>query len=47
MTVVVASAFGGADLVWLSPTDMARSMYERLGFREVAIWDVWTRPPGA
>lgn len=44
MTVVAASAFPDADLVWLHPTDGARSMYERLGFREVAVWDVWTRP---
>lgn len=44
MTVLAASAFPDADLVWLHPTDMARSMYERLGFHEVAVWDVWTRP---
>jgi len=44
MTVIAASAFPDADLVWLHPTDGARSMYERLGFREVAMWDVWTRP---
>jgi hypothetical protein len=42
ITVIAASAFPGADLVWLHPTDMARSMYERLGFHEVAVWDVWT-----
>jgi len=44
MTVVAASAFADADLAWLHPTAGARSLYERLGFREVAIWDVWTRP---
>jgi ribosomal protein S18 acetylase RimI-like enzyme len=44
MTVVAALAFPEADLVWLHPTDGARPMYERLGFREVAMWDVWTRP---
>jgi hypothetical protein len=44
MTVLAASSLPGADLVWLHPTDMARSMYERLGFREVSVWDVWTRP---
>ena len=47
MTVIAAVAFPGADLVWLHPTDMARSMYERLGFHEVAVWDVWTRPDAA
>jgi ribosomal protein S18 acetylase RimI-like enzyme len=47
MTVIAALAFPGADLVWLHPTDMARSMYERLGFHEVAVWDVWTRPDAA
>jgi ribosomal protein S18 acetylase RimI-like enzyme len=44
ITVIAASAFPDADLVWLHPTDMARSMYERLGFHEVAVWDVWTTP---
>lgn len=44
MTAIAASAFPDADLVWLHPTSGARSMYERLGFREVALWDVWTRP---
>ena len=44
MTEVAASAFPGSDLAWLHPTDRARPMYERLGFREVAMWDVWTRP---
>ena len=44
MTVVAASAFPDADLAWLHPTAGARSVYERLGFREVAVWDVWTRP---
>ena len=44
MTVIAASAFPDADLIWLHPTTGARTMYERLGFREVALWDVWTRP---
>jgi ribosomal protein S18 acetylase RimI-like enzyme len=46
MTVLAATSFPDADLVWLHPTDMARSMYERLGFHEVAVWDVWTAPTG-
>jgi ribosomal protein S18 acetylase RimI-like enzyme len=44
MTWIAASAFPDANLVWLHPTIGARSMYERLGFRVVAQWDVWTRP---
>lgn len=44
ITVAAATGFADVDLVWLHPTRMARSMYERLGFREVAVWDVWTTP---
>jgi ribosomal protein S18 acetylase RimI-like enzyme len=44
MTVAAATGFPDVDLVWLHPTEMARSMYEGLGFREVAVWDVWTAP---
>ena len=44
MTVAAATSFPGVNLVWLHPTRMARSMYERLGFREAAVWDVWTSP---
>lgn len=44
ITVAAATSFADVDLVWLHPTRVARSMYERLGFREVAIWDVWTVP---
>jgi GNAT superfamily N-acetyltransferase len=43
IAVRAARAFAGADLAWLHPTDMARSMYERLGFRPVSTWDVWVR----
>jgi ribosomal protein S18 acetylase RimI-like enzyme len=43
ITVRAARAFPGADLAWLHPTDMARSMYERLGFRSVSTWEVWVR----
>ena len=42
LTVRAATAFGDrADLVWLQPSDMARAMYERLGFRRVSDWEVW------
>lgn len=44
MTVAAATSFPDVDLVWLHPTEMARSMYERLGFREISVWDVWTAP---
>jgi ribosomal protein S18 acetylase RimI-like enzyme len=44
MTAAAAAAFPDGDLAWLHPTSAARRMYERLGFREVATWDVWTRP---
>jgi ribosomal protein S18 acetylase RimI-like enzyme len=42
LTLHAASAFGDrADLAWLQPSDMARSMYERLGFEAVSEWEVW------
>ena len=44
MMMIAASAFPDVDLIWLHPTNGARRMYERLGFGEVARWDVWTRP---
>lgn len=47
LTVTAARAFGGADLVWLHPSDEARSMYQRLGFERVADWEVWVREPAA
>lgn len=46
LTVRAARAFDGADLAWLHPSDQARSMYRRLGFRAVADWEVWVREPG-
>jgi ribosomal protein S18 acetylase RimI-like enzyme len=43
LSVIAARAFP-ADLVWLHTNDpQARSVYERLGFREVAQWEVWIR----
>lgn len=42
LTLRAARAFGGrADLAWLQPSDMARGIYERLGFRTVSDWEVW------
>jgi GNAT superfamily N-acetyltransferase len=42
LTVRAARAFGDrAVLMWLQPSDMARAMYERLGFRRVSDWEVW------
>jgi GNAT superfamily N-acetyltransferase len=43
LSVIAARAFP-ADLAWLHTDDAgARSVYERLGFREVAQWEVWVR----
>ena len=43
LSVIAARAFP-ADLAWLHTNDaQARSVYERLGFREVAQWEVWIR----
>jgi GNAT superfamily N-acetyltransferase len=43
LSVIAARAFP-ADLAWLHTDDaQARSVYERLGFREVAMWEVWVR----
>ncbi len=33
------------DEVWLQPSDMARSIYEGLGFRDRAVYEVWVGPP--
>lgn len=42
LTVAAARAFP-ADLAWLMPSDMARAMYGRLGFRDLETWEVWVR----
>ncbi|HET9724426.1 MAG TPA: GNAT family N-acetyltransferase [Actinomycetota bacterium] len=42
LTVAAARAFP-ADLSWLVPSEMARPMYERLGFRDLEPWQVWIR----
>jgi ribosomal protein S18 acetylase RimI-like enzyme len=43
ITVHAARAFPEADLAWLHPSDMARRMYEGIGFRRVSDWEVWVR----
>jgi GNAT superfamily N-acetyltransferase len=44
LTVAAARAFPGADLAWLHPSEMARHMYEQVGFVRVSDWEVWSRP---
>jgi ribosomal protein S18 acetylase RimI-like enzyme len=42
LTLRAARAFGDrTDLAWLQPSDLARRMYGRLGFRPVSDWEVW------
>jgi len=43
LTLTAARAFPDIDLAWLYPTDLARPLYERLGFRAVGDWDIWVR----
>src|SRR4029079_15838339 len=43
LTVQAARAFPEGDLAWLHPSDEARSMYGRLGFRAVADHEIWIR----
>jgi len=33
----------GADLAWLQPSEMGRPVYEAMGFRAIAEWQVWIR----
>ena len=47
LTVHAARSFPGADLAWLHPSDMARPMYEALGFEPVSDWEIWVRTPDA
>jgi ribosomal protein S18 acetylase RimI-like enzyme len=42
LSVIAARAFP-ADLAWLHAGEGAVSVYEQLGFREVAEWEVWVR----
>ena len=42
LTLRAARAFEDrTDLAWLQPSDMARTMYDDLGFRSVSDWEVW------
>ncbi len=42
LTLCAARAFDDrTDLAWLQPSDLARRMYGRLGFRPVSSWEVW------
>jgi len=42
LTLRAARAFDDrTDLAWLQPSDLARRMYGRLGFRPVSSWEVW------
>jgi GNAT superfamily N-acetyltransferase len=42
LTIRASRAFDDrTDLVWLQPSDMARGMYEDLGFQAVSNWEVW------
>ena len=43
LTLIAARTFPPADLAWLHPSEMARSLYEELGFRAVSDWEVWVR----
>jgi GNAT superfamily N-acetyltransferase len=43
LTRRAATAFPGADIAWLHPSDEALRMYERLGFAPVSQWEVWVR----
>ncbi len=40
----IHEASEGADLAWLQPTALGRSVYEAMGFRPVVMWQVWTLP---
>jgi GNAT superfamily N-acetyltransferase len=44
ITAHAARSFDGADLAWLHPTPQARTVYERIGFRRIADYEVWVTP---
>jgi GNAT superfamily N-acetyltransferase len=44
LTVAAARSFPEADLAWLLPSELAESLYRRLGFVTVSLWEVWVRP---
>jgi GNAT superfamily N-acetyltransferase len=47
LTLRAARAFPDrTDLAWLQPSDMARTMYDDLGFRPVSDWEVWIAREG-
>jgi ribosomal protein S18 acetylase RimI-like enzyme len=47
LTLRAARAFEDrTDLAWLQPSDMARTMYDDLGFRSVSDWEVWIAREG-
>jgi predicted GNAT family acetyltransferase len=41
VTAFAVREAGGADVAWLQSSEMGRPVYERLGFRVVADWEVW------
>ena len=43
VTVACAHAFPDVDLAWLQASEMGLGVYEGLGFRRVADWEVWVR----
>ena len=44
ITAHAARSFDGTDLAWLHPTPQARAVYERIGFRTIADYEVWVAP---
>lgn len=40
----IAEAGDDADLAWLQPTALGRGVYEAMGFRPAAQWQVWMLP---
>lgn len=44
MHVLGEAKAGGMELAVLHSTPMARSLYRRIGFRDVATFEVWARP---